>query len=206
MCDANRVMLLQWPGFVTFNFDGMSMQYDHHGLSHRNGSAAVGGTCVDGVIEDLATIDAWYTGRYTKLVTQIASITEGEGGTMLDNSAVMWLPELADGNAHNNNNLPIVIAGSMGGKLKQGVSVLVDGTKAIGTGNSEASCSTDTTVGFNTGSNGGRVPLNQLYVTLLNGLGALDAGQPFTKWGQVDSNDVTAGITKPGALTKIEAV
>jgi hypothetical protein len=204
MCDANRIMVLQWPGNVTFNFDGMSMQYDHHGLSHRNGSVAVGGTCVDGVLDDIAQIDAWYTGRYTKLVSQFASINEGEGGTMLDNSAVMWLPELADGNAHNNNNLPIVIAGSMGGKLKQGVSVNVEG-KTLGTGNSEASCSTDTAVGFNTGSNTGHVPLNQLYVTLLNGLGALDNGQPFTKWGSVDSNDTTAGITKPGALTKIEA-
>src|SRR5688572_29949015 len=31
---------------------------------------------------------------------------------MLDNSAVMWLPQFADGDAHNVNNPPIVIAGS----------------------------------------------------------------------------------------------
>ena len=62
---------------------------------------------------------------------------------MLDNSVVMWLPELADGNAHNNNNLPIVIAGSAGGYLKQGVSMNLD-TKTLGTGNSEASCATAT--------------------------------------------------------------
>src|SRR5690606_11718622 len=140
MCDTNRVIIMQWPGFVTFNFDGMTHEYDHNGLSHRNGSAAVGGECVPGVLDMIAEIDNWYAKRYAKLVETINSITEDDGRTMLDNSAVMWLPELADGNAHNNNNLPIVIAGSAGGYLKTGVSVNVEGG-TLGTGDSEASCS-----------------------------------------------------------------
>ena len=78
-------------------------------------------TCVTGVDRHASTRSTrWYAGRYAKLVHLIDSINEGEGTTMLDNSMVMWLPELADGNAHNNNNLPIVIAGSAGGYLKQG--------------------------------------------------------------------------------------
>ena len=144
---------------------------DHHGLSHRNGSVAVGGTCAEGVIDNINQIDTFYAGKYSKLVHLINAIDEN-GAPMLDNSMVMWLPELADGNAHNNNNLPIVIAGSGGGYLKQGASVNLD-TKTLGTGNSEASCSAgNTSVGFNTGSNTGTVPLNKLYVTLLNALGA----------------------------------
>ena len=191
MCDANRVMLMQWPGFAKFTWDGMAHQYDHHGLSHRNGSAAVGGTCVPGVIDMIGQIDNWYAARYVKLVSLIDSIKEGDR-TMLDNSAVMWLPELADGNAHNNNNLPIVIAGSAGGYLKQGVSVNLD-TKTLGTGNSEASCVAGTDVGFNTGSNTGNVPLNKLYVTLLNAIGATNNGAPITQFGLVDTNDVAEG-------------
>jgi hypothetical protein len=204
MCDTNRVIVMQWPGFATFKWDGMDHQYDHHGLSHRNGSAAVGGTCVAGVLDSLHQIDTWYTGRYTKLVNLIDSIPEG-AGTMLDNSAVMWLPELADGNAHNNNNLPIVIAGSAGGYLKQGVSVNLD-TKTLGTGNSEASCGDGTGVSFNTGSQGGSVPLNKLYVTLLNAIGAAKDGAPITTFGMADSNSVDAGITKPGELDALKAV
>jgi hypothetical protein len=127
---------------------------------------------------------------------------EGEG-TMLDNSAVMWLPELADGNAHNNNNLPIVIAGSAGGYLKQGVAVNVDGGN-LGTGNSEASCSEgNTDVGFNTGSNGGNVPLNKLYVTLLNAVGATNDGAPITEFGMWDNN--SGGINDPGELSALKA-
>jgi hypothetical protein len=203
MCDANRVLLLQWPGFAKFTWDGMAHEYDHHGLSHRNGSADVGGTCVANVIEQLHQIDTWYTGRFTKLVNQINAIPEGDGTTMLDHSGVMWLPELADGNAHNNNNLPIVIAGSMGGYLKTGQAINLD-TKTLGTGNSEASCTDGTDVGFGTGSQGGNVPINQLYVTLLNALGATNAGQPITTFGVCDSNEVEAGITKPGELDLIK--
>ena len=204
MCDANRSIVLQWPGFVKFNWDGIKHDYDHHGLSHRNGSAAVGGTCVPGVLDSINQIDDWYAGRYAKLVNLIDGITEGEG-SMLDNSAVMWLPELADGNAHNNNNLPIVIAGSAGGYLKQGVSVNLDG-KTLGTGNSEAGCTADGgDVTFGTGSNGGNVPLNKLYVTLLNALGANDAGAPIESFGVADTNDPAAGITKPGELAELKA-
>jgi hypothetical protein len=117
----------------------------------------------------------------------------------------MWLPELADGNAHNNNNLPIVIAGSAGGYLKQGVAVNLDG-KTLGTGNSEAGCTPEGgDVTFGTGSNGGNVPLNKLYVTLLNALGATNAGAPIETFGMVDTNDPTAGITKPGELTALKA-
>jgi hypothetical protein len=204
MCDANRIILLQWPGFVTFKWDGMDHQYDHHGLSHRNGSAAVGGTCVSGVLDSLGQIDNWYAGRYSKLVHLLNDIDEGDV-KMLDNSATMWLPELADGNAHNNNNLPIVIAGGAGGYLKQGLSVNLD-SRELGTGNSEASCANGSDVGFGTGSQGGNVPLNKLYATLLNAVGRATPGfTPVESFGVLDSNDVAAGITKPGELDAIKA-
>lgn len=205
MCDTNRSIIMHWPGFVTFTWDDLAHTYDHHGLSHRNGSAEVGGTCVDGVLDRIAEIDRWYAARYVKLVELLDSIPEGDV-KLLDNSAVMWLPELADGNAHNNNNLPIVIAGSAGGYLKQGVSVNLEGGE-LGTGNSEADCaSTGDDVGFGTGSNRGNVPINKLYVTLLNALGATsEDGSPVTEFGMVDSNDIDAGITNPGGLAALEA-
>ena len=89
---------------------------------------------------------------------------------------------------------------------KQGISVNLDAkSKTLGTGNSEASCSTGTDVGFNTGSNGGNVPLNKLYVTLLNGLGATDNGAPITRFGVADSGNLDAGITNPGEFPALKA-
>src|SRR5438105_12318138 len=108
----------------------------------------------------------------------------------------MWRTELGDANANNNTNLPIVIAGSAGGYLKQGVSVNLE-TKAIGTGDSLGTCQNPgDQAGFNRQAAGGNVPLNKLYVTLLNALGAKDSnGQPFTSFGTMDTSDVTKGIT-----------
>jgi hypothetical protein len=207
MCDANRMIVLQWPGFVTFTWDGMMHTSDHHGLSHRNGSVAVGGTCAANVIDNINQIDQWYAGRYSKLVHLINGIQEN-GVSMLDSSMVMWLPELADGNAHNNNNLPIVIAGSAGGYLKTGQSINVD-TKTLGTGNSEASCTNgNTSVGFNTGSNTGNVPLNKLYVTLLNALGRNVSGfTPQTTFGVTDNSDNNGagGFKNPGEIASLKA-
>ena len=59
--------------------------------------------------------------------------------------------------------------------------------------------------GFGTGSQGGNVPLNKLYVTLLNAIGATNAGMPITTFGVCDTNDIAAGITKPGELDTIKA-
>ena len=60
-------------------------------------------------------------------------------------------------------------------------------------------------MGFGTGSNGGNVPINKLYVTLLNAIGATNAGAPITTFGVADSNDVEAGITNPGELSALRA-
>ena len=70
-----------------------------------------GGACgVDRRARHDRQIDKWYAGKYARLVGLLDSISEGNG-TLLDNTATMWLPELSDGAAHNLNNLPIVIAG-----------------------------------------------------------------------------------------------
>src|SRR6478752_6195222 len=127
ICDTNRMLLLLYPGYVTFNWDGITHTHDHHGLSHRTGDFSVGGSCkVAGVLDMIQEIDTWYAKKYAKLVGLLDSISEG-GGKLLDSTATMWLPELSDGAAHNLNNLPIVIAGSAGGYLKQGVAVNVEG-------------------------------------------------------------------------------
>ena len=217
MCDANRVIILQWPGFVTFRTSrrrcptAAPSRWCTRPTTTACRTATAASRSAEpartNVIDNIAQIDSFYAGKYSKLVHLINGIQEG-GASMLDKSMVMWLPELADGNAHNNNNLPIVIAGSGGGYLKQGQTVNLD-TKTLGTGNSEASCANgNTSVGFNTGSNTGTVPLNKLYVTLVNALGKNVTGfQPIDRFGVMDYTDSagTPGIKNPGELTTLRA-
>jgi len=208
ICDQNRMLMLVFPGYITFNWDGINHTHEHHGLSHRTGDFTVGGACgVDGVLDMIAQIDTWYTGKYARLVNLFNSIGEGDG-TLLDNTATMWLPELSDGGAHNLNNLPIVIAGSAGGYLKQGEIVNVDsGTPQAG--NSEGSCQNGGNIG-NTGSSGGNLPINKLYVTLMNAVGCTENGMPggakVTKFGVFDGmSSATAGISNPGEVASLVA-
>ena len=99
MCDANRVFIFLYPGYVVYNWDNMAFTHDHHGLSHRTGDNSVGGNCgVDGVLNQIQAIDNWLAGKFARLVGLLDGIQEG-GGTMLDSTATMWLPELSDGAA-----------------------------------------------------------------------------------------------------------
>lgn len=206
ICDANRVFVLLYPGYVVFNWDGIVHTTDHHNLSHRTGSINVVGNCISGVIEKINQCDQWYAGKFAKLVGLLDSIQE-ENGTLLDNSATMWLPELSDGAAHNINNLPILIAGSAGGYLKQGAAVNVESaSKLIGGGNSENSCQNG--AGSNpsmggTGSTGGNVPINKLYVTLMNAVGCTQNGGKVTTFGMMDGMNASTGISNPGEVSAL---
>jgi hypothetical protein len=206
ICDANRVFVMLYPGYVVFNWDSIMDTTDHHSLSHRTGSINVVGSCISGVLDKINQIDQWYAGKFAKLVGLFDSINEGNG-TLLDNTATMWLPELSDGAAHNINNLPILIAGSAGGYLKQGRAVNVESTTTlIGGGNSDNSCQngggSNPSMG-GTGSTGGNVPINKLYVTLMNAVGCTANGGKVTTFGVMDGTNANPGITNPGEVTAL---
>ena len=205
ICDANRVFIMLYPGYVVYNWDGMAYANDHHGLSHRTGDNSVGGSCgVDGVLDKIHSIDKWLAGKYAKLVGLLDGIQEGNG-TLLDNTATVWLSELSDGAAHNINNLPIIIAGGAGGYLKQGVAVNVENAgRDISNGNSSGSCVNGGSIG-NTGSQGGNVPINKLYVTLMNAMDIRENGEKVTKFGVMDGTNANPGISNPGEVATLTA-
>lgn len=207
-CDANRSILFTFPAYLTFDWDGITHDMDTAGLANRNGKGEPGGNCWPGVLEMIAQIDGWHARKFSELVGLLDGIAEGEG-TLLDQTATMWLPQFADGKVCNVNNLPIVIAGSAGGYLKQGVAVNVDGgaEHTLGTGNSEAACGPDGdgTTAPNTGSTTGNVPINKLYVTLMNALGCHADGGPVNSFGVFDGLEIEDGITNPGELTELRA-
>ena len=57
--------------------------------------------------------------QYAYFLEKLKSIPEGDG-TLLDHSMVMLGSGLRDGNRHSPRNLPIVVAGKAGGKLRTG--------------------------------------------------------------------------------------
>lgn len=207
ICDRNRALMFSYPGFMTFNWDGLVHDADIDGLNHRTGSAGINGPCYPNVLTLLEEADRWYASKFYRLISLLNSIPEGDV-TLLDNSAALWIREFSDGGAFNVNNMPLLLAGGCGGYLKQGVAVLLE-DEPVGPGNSEASCTQPgDEVGAFTGTDSSRglVPINKLYVTLMNAVGckASDGG-PVEEFGLLDSDVAEAGITDPGELTALRA-
>ena len=66
---------------------------------------------------DLEKGFAWYATAFKDILDAMSAVPEGNG-TMLDNSLVMWITEFGDGASHSTMNIPIVLAGGLGGALK----------------------------------------------------------------------------------------
>jgi hypothetical protein len=61
----------------------------------------------------------WWVDQFAYLVQALASRPE-DGGSMLDNSLVFLCTEVCDGNTHNHDNMPFVLAGGGGGSIRTG--------------------------------------------------------------------------------------
>ena len=82
---------------------------EHHALSHA-GTAESKTT--------LATIDKFYAQKAADFINELKAVPEGTG-TMLDNTLVMYMSEVADG-SHAIKNMPFILFGGAGGRLKGG--------------------------------------------------------------------------------------
>jgi Protein of unknown function (DUF1552) len=88
----------------------------HHELSHEpdTNSAAV---------EKLTKINKWYCEQMAYLAQRLAETPEpGGGGSLLDNTLIVWTNELGKGNSHTLDDIPFVLVGN-GLGFKMGWSV-----------------------------------------------------------------------------------
>lgn len=83
----------------------------HHQLSHHQSLAEN--------LDQLAVIDAWEVGRFARVVRKLRAVVEGDG-TLLDHTLVMFSSEISDGNAHNHDDLPVLLAGRGNGAVLPG--------------------------------------------------------------------------------------
>jgi len=83
----------------------------HHVLSHHQNNADK--------LDQIAKIDHFYMQRYAKFISHLKTLPGSEGGSLLDETAVLYGSGISDGNSHNPSNLPIILSGG-GGSLKQG--------------------------------------------------------------------------------------
>ena len=84
----------------------------HHNLSHHQGK--------EENLEKIARIYRFYGEQFAYVLARMRDIREENGRSLLDNSMVLYTSGLSDGNRHNHNDLPVIMAGSAGGRLTTG--------------------------------------------------------------------------------------
>jgi hypothetical protein len=113
-CDQTRVASLQWSRSVSdIPMPWLNISTGHHTLSHDADTDSAAQA-------SLVQINNWYAQQFAYLVGQLDAVVESDGTTLLDNTMVLWMNELAKGNVHSHNPLPVVIAGSCGKALRTG--------------------------------------------------------------------------------------
>jgi hypothetical protein len=83
----------------------------HHDMSHHGGDAAKQ--------EKIKQINLFHTRQLAYLLERLDRIQEGDG-TLLDHSMIAYGSGIHDGNAHNHEDLPILLAGGGSGTLTSG--------------------------------------------------------------------------------------
>lgn len=111
--DATRVITFMFGNAASGrNFSFIpGVQGSHHQISHHQNLA--------GALEEYRKINEYYVAQYAYFLERLRCIPDGDSN-LLDNSMVMFCSGLRDGNSHSSRNLPVIVAGKGGGKLKTG--------------------------------------------------------------------------------------
>ncbi len=83
----------------------------HHDLSHHGNDRHK--------LDKISHINRFHMEQFAYLLNRLKSIREGDG-TLLDNCMIMYGSGNGDGNRHNHDELPILLAGKAGGTLTSG--------------------------------------------------------------------------------------
>ena len=136
--DSTRIASFEMAG-AQFNTELLGLNkgyhaYSHHGQNQEN-------------IDALLTLELYQMKCFSQFLNQLQSTQSPNGSSLLDETTVLFGSGMGNGNAHTNNNLPILMAGR----------------------------------GYQTGSHvalqeakNKRVPLSNLYLSILNQLGVED--------------------------------
>jgi hypothetical protein len=65
----------------------------------------------------LTGIYTWYSTQLARLAQKLDEITDPQGGTMLDNTLIVWGSEIAKGNTHSWEDMSFLLLGGAGGTI-----------------------------------------------------------------------------------------
>ncbi|MDF3068945.1 MAG: hypothetical protein K0R38_4546 [Polyangiaceae bacterium] len=110
-CDITRSVTFMLGNGTSNNDFGflIGSSTPHHGTSHHQQDAKK--------LEALTKIDTWEVQQIANLLGKLEAATDADGKTVLDNTTFYMSSDIADGDTHNHWDMPVLIAGTAGGKL-----------------------------------------------------------------------------------------
>jgi hypothetical protein len=93
------------------SFKDIGVSEGHHDLSHHQNEKDK--------LEKLAKINRFYCEQFAYFLAKMRD-TKDTGGSLLDNSMVVYASGLSDPNRHNHDDLPVILAGRGGGVFTPG--------------------------------------------------------------------------------------
>jgi hypothetical protein len=112
-CNLTKVSTFMWSNADSWQFFPFAgVNEEHHGLSH---SADANTAATDKLVK----INVWHAEQVAYLLDKLAAAPDVNGGTVLDNTLLLWGNELGVGNSHTYKNIPWLLVGG-GGYFKTG--------------------------------------------------------------------------------------
>jgi Protein of unknown function (DUF1552) len=84
----------------------------HHNISHHQEKPEL--------LDKIARIDTHHVEHFARFLEKLQSKTDVDGHSILDNSLIVYAGGNADPNRHSHTNLPVILAGSAGGRIETG--------------------------------------------------------------------------------------
>jgi hypothetical protein len=94
------------------SFEHIGISEGHHDLTHHMNRKEW--------IAKVADIDLWYARQFARFLGKLKATPDVDGRDLLHNSMIVYGSGNADANRHTHSNLPVVLAGGGGGKLRGG--------------------------------------------------------------------------------------
>ncbi len=94
------------------SFPDIGVPEGHHHLSHHRRDQAK--------MDKLQKIDQFYVELFSGFLEKLKNTKEPDGSSLLDSSMIVFGGGIGDGDRHNHDDLPVILAGGGNGKLRTG--------------------------------------------------------------------------------------
>jgi hypothetical protein len=94
------------------NYRLINIPDGHHDLSHHQNNAEK--------LDKIHRINRFHIEQFAHMLTRMQAVREADGSTLLDNAMIVYGSGNGDGNRHNHDNLPVLLAGKGGGTVTAG--------------------------------------------------------------------------------------